>query len=58
MTKASPRGGAMALYSVPNARLVKAIENNILWTSCRHHGAMVHYVTVYITPEDTQEAKE
>ena len=38
--------------------MVKAIARNILWTSCRHEGALIHYVTVYIPPNDTKEAKE
>ncbi len=48
----------MAIFNVPSAKMVKAIEKNILWTSCRHHGAMVHYVTMYITPQSTSEANE
>lgn len=48
----------MGLFNLASARLVKAIGKNILWTTCRHDGALVHYLTVYITPNDTNEANE
>jgi hypothetical protein len=38
--------------------LIKALEKNVLWTSCRHDGALVHYVAVYIPPADTHSARE
>jgi hypothetical protein len=32
----------------PSAKLIKAMHQNILWTSSRHEGTLVHSITVYI----------
>ena len=55
-TNLSGKGGAAALHTSPNARKIKALNENILWSTDRHEGALVHYVTVYTPPNDSEMA--
>jgi hypothetical protein len=47
----------VALFSSVNARKIKHLNENILWTTDRHDGALVHYVTVYVPPNNEAMAE-
>ena len=48
----------MAQYNTSTAKMVKAIDENIVLSSSRHEGALIHAVTVYIPPNDSDKANE
>ena len=55
-TNLSGKGGAAALLTSPNARKIKALNENILWSTHKYEGALVHYITVYTVPNDSDKA--
>lgn len=55
-TQLSGTNGVVAIYNSPNAKKIKAINENLLWSSCRHDGALVHYFTIYIPPNNKEIA--
>lgn len=49
-TDLSGKGGAVAIFSSKLAHKIKHLNENVLLTTDRNNGALVHYVTVYIPP--------
>ena len=45
------------MHASQNGEKIKAISENILWTTDRHDGALVHYITVYSPPNDSEMAE-
>ncbi len=45
-------GGAVTIYKNDTAKLIKSINQNIVWSTSRFEGALVHFITVYIPPEN------
>ena len=39
------------------AKKIKAHNENVLWATDRHEGALVHYVTIYCPPNNTEMAE-
>jgi len=52
-TQLSGTNGVVAIFNSSNAKKIKAINENLLWSTCRHDGALVHYFTIYIPPKNT-----
>ena len=51
----SGKGGVVAIHRSNNkARKIKHLDENIMWTTDRHDGALVHYITVY-TPRNKDD---
>ncbi len=51
-TELAGNGGAVTIFKNDSAKLVKSLNQNIIWTTARFDGALVHFVTVYIPPEN------
>ncbi len=49
-------GGAVAIHKNDSAKLIKSLNQNIVWSTARFEGALVHFITVYIPPENKQIA--
>ncbi len=45
----------MALLNSADGKKIKHLNENILWVTDRHDGALVHYVTVYIPPNNEEK---
>ena len=45
------------MHASQYGKKIKAIGENILWTTDRHDGALVHYITVYSPPNDSEMAE-
>ena len=56
-TELSQRGGSISIFNSPNAKKVKALNENILWTTDRFEGALVHFFSVYIPQNNTEIAE-
>ncbi len=49
-TDYSGKGGAVAIFSSKLAHKIKNLNENVILTTNRNNGSLVHYVTVYIPP--------
>ena len=56
-TDSSAKGGAVNIFSSKYARKIKALNQNVLWTTDRHDGALVHNITIYIPPNNAEMAE-
>jgi len=52
----SGKGGVAVIHNSSKAKKIKHINENIIWTTDRHDGALVHYLTVYTPPNNTEMA--
>ena len=50
-TELSGKGGALAIFDSNRAKMIKYLVENLLWTSNLHDGALMHYITVYVSPK-------
>ena len=51
-TRLSARGGTATIFQSEKSRRIKALNENIFWTTGRHEGALVHYICLYIPPNN------
>ena len=56
-TELSGQGGAVAIHTSSNAKIIKSLDQNVLWTTDIHDGALVNYVTLYIPPNSKEFAE-
>jgi len=55
-TQPGPKGGLVSLHRSSRAKLVKHLDSNLIWTTDVHDGALVHYIAVYIPPNDQDKS--
>jgi hypothetical protein len=46
----------LAQYNTSTAKLVEAVDENIVWSTSRHEGALVHAITIIISPNYSAKA--
>jgi hypothetical protein len=57
-TPFNTRGGCWQNLKAASYQRVKAIENNILWSTANFSGALIHIITAYLPSHVKEEADE